>query len=282
VSWDAVNTLAHELSHLVIGADREQMFQDEAEGAWRAQAGSYQLGNAFSSAGSARGRAQTRQRTRRACMKDVDDLGNTKRCSGVMVALPCVLHRSSCKHVPTRGDSEPFVYGYGGRRFFAKELNLPATGPRHAMSTTPSTHSRRHLRRNRSKSRAPALARGLLCSPSVSEQDHDEQSRAAEPFDDVAFAEQVATRPHDALFQRTFSDPVHAAGELRAVLPPELIEAIDFPSLRVLPRTMIDHTARCLRRPVRSAVPRAHRSWPLVGDVAVYLVRCRIGARAFS
>ena len=49
--------------------------------------------------------------------------------------------------------------------------------------------------------------------------------------------------PHDALFKDLFSDPADAAGELRAVLPPELSAWIDWSTLRRLPVELPDPTA---------------------------------------
>jgi predicted transposase YdaD len=46
--------------------------------------------------------------------------------------------------------------------------------------------------------------------------------------------------PHDALFKRTFSDPVHAAGELRSVLPAALTAQMDFDDLRVESGSYVD------------------------------------------
>ena len=46
--------------------------------------------------------------------------------------------------------------------------------------------------------------------------------------------------PHDALFKFTFGNPEHAAGELRAVLPADLVEHLDFTRLRVEDGSFID------------------------------------------
>ena len=48
--------------------------------------------------------------------------------------------------------------------------------------------------------------------------------------------------PHDALFKKTFSVPEHAAGELRAVLPPALVALTDFSTLSLCAGTYIDET----------------------------------------
>jgi hypothetical protein len=46
--------------------------------------------------------------------------------------------------------------------------------------------------------------------------------------------------PHDRFFRRVFSDPEHAAGELRTVLPATLAARLDWSSLRLLPATFVD------------------------------------------
>lgn len=50
----------------------------------------------------------------------------------------------------------------------------------------------------------------------------------------------MTNSPHDALFKRVFSQPEHAAGELQAILPPELVAAIDWLSLTTEPGSFID------------------------------------------
>ncbi len=50
----------------------------------------------------------------------------------------------------------------------------------------------------------------------------------------------MTSSPHDALFKRVFSHPEHAAGELQAILPPQLVAAIDWPSLTTEPGSFID------------------------------------------
>jgi predicted transposase/invertase (TIGR01784 family) len=47
-------------------------------------------------------------------------------------------------------------------------------------------------------------------------------------------------QPHNQLFIKTFSNPEHAAAELRAVLPPELVARMDFSTLRVCPGSYVD------------------------------------------
>lgn len=48
------------------------------------------------------------------------------------------------------------------------------------------------------------------------------------------------SQPHDALFKQTFSQVVHAAGELRAVLPGGLVSLVDFSTLTLMPGSYID------------------------------------------
>jgi predicted transposase/invertase (TIGR01784 family) len=45
---------------------------------------------------------------------------------------------------------------------------------------------------------------------------------------------------HDSLFKRAFSVPANAAGELRSVLPTELVAKIDLTSLEVVPASFVD------------------------------------------
>lgn len=47
-------------------------------------------------------------------------------------------------------------------------------------------------------------------------------------------------QPHDALCKKTFSVVEHAAAELRAVLPPELVARIDFSTLTLRPASHVD------------------------------------------
>lgn len=44
---------------------------------------------------------------------------------------------------------------------------------------------------------------------------------------------------HDAMFKATFSEPEHAAGELRHLLPAKVSARIDFPSLALIPGTFV-------------------------------------------
>ncbi len=46
--------------------------------------------------------------------------------------------------------------------------------------------------------------------------------------------------PHDALFKAVFSEPAHAAMELRAVLPPALVAATDWSTLTLEPGSYVD------------------------------------------
>jgi predicted transposase YdaD len=50
----------------------------------------------------------------------------------------------------------------------------------------------------------------------------------------------MSNNVHDALFKWTFSQPEHAAGELRAVLPRALVDRIDFSSLELCPGSFVD------------------------------------------
>lgn len=54
----------------------------------------------------------------------------------------------------------------------------------------------------------------------------------------------VTSTPHDALFKAVFSQPQHAAVELRAVLPAALVERTDWSSLAVLPGSFVDGSLR--------------------------------------
>jgi len=49
----------------------------------------------------------------------------------------------------------------------------------------------------------------------------------------------VAT-PHDALFKRVFSQPRHAAGELRHLLPPAVVAQIDWQTLALVSGSVVD------------------------------------------
>src|SRR6185436_16014233 len=50
----------------------------------------------------------------------------------------------------------------------------------------------------------------------------------------------MSNTPHDALFYDTFSNPTHAAGELRTVLPKALVARIDFATLAAEPGRFVD------------------------------------------
>lgn len=45
---------------------------------------------------------------------------------------------------------------------------------------------------------------------------------------------------HDGLFKRVFGDPVHAAAELRSVLPAQVVEALDLDALELVPTSFVD------------------------------------------
>lgn len=53
-----------------------------------------------------------------------------------------------------------------------------------------------------------------------------------------------SSSPHDALFKAAFEKPEHAAGELRALLPPGLVERIDWSTLTVQPGSFVDPDLR--------------------------------------
>jgi hypothetical protein len=44
---------------------------------------------------------------------------------------------------------------------------------------------------------------------------------------------------HDAFFKRIFSDPRHAAAELRAVLPPRIVRHIEWPTLTIAHASLV-------------------------------------------
>lgn len=49
---------------------------------------------------------------------------------------------------------------------------------------------------------------------------------------------------HDAMFKSVFSDPLLAADELCAVLPPALVASIDWPALTPAPASFVDAVFR--------------------------------------
>ncbi len=53
-------------------------------------------------------------------------------------------------------------------------------------------------------------------------------------------APRVATNPHDQLVRKTLGIPEHAAGELRAILPPALAKRVDWSTLRAEPGSFVD------------------------------------------
>ena len=48
-------------------------------------------------------------------------------------------------------------------------------------------------------------------------------------------------KPHDSLFRYAFSDPATITAHFQAVLPPKVVEALDWPSLMLQPTTC-EHT----------------------------------------
>jgi predicted transposase/invertase (TIGR01784 family) len=54
----------------------------------------------------------------------------------------------------------------------------------------------------------------------------------------------VTSTPHDALFKAVFSQPQHAAAELRALLPATLVARTDWSSLTLVPGSYVDASLR--------------------------------------
>jgi predicted transposase/invertase (TIGR01784 family) len=54
----------------------------------------------------------------------------------------------------------------------------------------------------------------------------------------------TVAQPHDSLFRFVFGKPVHAASELRAVLPQQLAERLDLASLRPVNGSFVDEELR--------------------------------------
>ena len=52
---------------------------------------------------------------------------------------------------------------------------------------------------------------------------------------------------HDGLFKATFSQVEHAAGELRAILPPALVARLDFSTLTLCPGSFVDRWGDVVR-----------------------------------
>lgn len=50
----------------------------------------------------------------------------------------------------------------------------------------------------------------------------------------------MSRNPHDALFKYAFSQTEHAIGELRTILPPAVVEQIDFTTLSACPGSFVD------------------------------------------
>jgi len=48
--------------------------------------------------------------------------------------------------------------------------------------------------------------------------------------------------PHDAVFRRVLGEPANAASELRAVLPPAIVDRLDLDQLAPVPGTFVDTT----------------------------------------
>lgn len=54
----------------------------------------------------------------------------------------------------------------------------------------------------------------------------------------------MLSNPHDAVFQWILGQPEHAASQLRAVLPPELVKRLDLDRLKLCPGSFIDEELR--------------------------------------
>lgn len=72
--------------------------------------------------------------------------------------------------------------------------------------------------------------------------------------------------PHDALFKATFSQPEHAAGEIRAVLPPAISARIDFTALTLRPGSFVDDALKERHSDVLYSAPVAGR------DALIYVL----------
>src|SRR5512140_1913349 len=53
-----------------------------------------------------------------------------------------------------------------------------------------------------------------------------------------------ASQPHDGLFKYAFSQREHAAGLLRAILPPDVIAALAWDTLKLEPGSFVDDALR--------------------------------------
>ncbi|MCA9646612.1 MAG: Rpn family recombination-promoting nuclease/putative transposase, partial [Myxococcales bacterium] len=60
----------------------------------------------------------------------------------------------------------------------------------------------------------------------------------------TAQADARATTPHDQLFKAVFSNPRHAAGEIRYLLPSALVRALNWKTLRLEPGSFVDRKLR--------------------------------------
>jgi predicted transposase YdaD len=70
------------------------------------------------------------------------------------------------------------------------------------------------------------------------------------PSDDRFETKTRASTPHDRLFHHVFGNPLHAAGELRTILPSEVVERIDWSTLEPLPARFVDLALREVRSDV--------------------------------
>ena len=68
----------------------------------------------------------------------------------------------------------------------------------------------------------------------------DEREDVSSAKPEASTESEDAASPHDALFYKTFSQPEHAAAELKNILSPALVEKIDWSSLRLESLKFVD------------------------------------------
>jgi predicted transposase/invertase (TIGR01784 family) len=71
-------------------------------------------------------------------------------------------------------------------------------------------------------------------------QSDEEAAKPPQPEAEAEDDEELLQTPHDRLFHHVFSNPVHAAGELRSLLPAGISQRIDWATLEALPTRVID------------------------------------------
>jgi hypothetical protein len=92
-------------------------------------------------------------------------------------------------------------------------------------------------------------------APEVPVSGPDENRRVSQPPGGAADRVVVVMgNPHDALFKRIFQDPKTAEGELRTVLPAEIVERVDWATLEVRPGSFVDRRFRELHTELLYAV----------------------------